>query len=307
MSVATQPEHGVKVQTNAPIPTWFRIGGCADRFAKPRSHEELLACVRMDPSLRVLGDGANLLVHDDGVGELVVSLESPEWESIEIDPRTGRVVAGAGVSLPRLIKATIDAGLSGLEGLGGIPATIGGALVMNAGGRFGQIGDVVQSVRAVDRSGLEVLLDRREIYFDYRRSGLGHLILTQAEFMLAPGDREKLRAFHKDVMAYKAESQPLAADSAGCVFKNPTLLADIEGIGAKGQRVSAGMLIDRAGCKGLSVGGARVSERHGNFIVTSAGCRASDVIDLMEIVSARVMERFGVRIDPEVVIWRREP
>jgi UDP-N-acetylmuramate dehydrogenase len=178
--------------------------------------------------------------------------------------------------------------------LGGIPATIGGALViMNAGGRFGQIGDVVQSVRAVDRSGIDVVLDRREIHFDYRRSGLGSLILTVAEFMLAPADREKLRAFHKDVMAYKAESRSRSRRIRRvCVFKNPTLLMDIEGIGAKGQCVSAGMLIDRAGCKGLSVGGARVSERHGNFIVTSSGCTASNVIDLMEIVSTRVMEAF---------------
>jgi UDP-N-acetylenolpyruvoylglucosamine reductase len=105
----------VKVQTNAPIPTWFRIGGRADRFTKPRTHEELLACVRMDPSLRVLGDGANLLVHDDGVGELVISLESPrvgEDRDRREDRASGR---GRGrASLPRLIKATIDAGLSGL-------------------------------------------------------------------------------------------------------------------------------------------------------------------------------------------------
>ena len=307
MSVASHPETELKLVCDARIPTWFGIGGRADRFATPRTHEELLACVRLDPSLRILGDGANLLVHDDGVAELVVSLQSPAWEEIRIDARTGRVVAGAGVSLPRLIKATLEAGLAGLEGLGGVPATIGGALVMNAGGRFGQIGDVVQSVRAIDRTGLEVTLDRREIRFDYRKSGLGELILTEAEFLLTPGDPVRIRGLHKEVMAYKAESQPLSADSAGCVFKNPTLVSDVESIGGKGQRVSAGMLIDRAGCKGLSVGGARVSERHGNFIVTTSGCLAADVIELMERVSARVMGSFGVRIEPEIMIWRREP
>ncbi len=307
MSVATHPEHGVRIATNAPIPTWFGIGGRAERFAAPRSHEELLDCVRIDPSLRILGDGANLLVDDQGVPELVVSLKTPAWERVHIDARTGRVVAGAGVSLPRLIKSTIDAGLSGLEGLGGIPATIGGALVMNAGGRFGQIGDVVQSVRGVDRTGLDAVRDRREIPFEYRKSGLGAMIVTEAEFLLAPANTEKLRAFHREVMAYKAESQPLNADSAGCVFKNPTLHADVEGIGPKGARVSAGMLIDRAGCKGMAEGGASVSERHGNFIVTSRGCSAASVITLMDRVAARVLDTFGIRIEPEIVIWRREP
>lgn len=307
MIVATEAPNDVKIEQNVMIPTWFGIGGCADRLARPRTHEELLACVRADPELRILGDGANLLVHDDGVSELVIELSAKEWEGIEIDARTGRVVAGAGASLPRLIKATIDAGLGGLEGLGGIPATIGGATVMNAGGKFGQIGDVIQSVRGIDRGAVDVVFDRREIAFDYRRSGLHRVIITSVEFLLTPGDPAKLRAFNKEVMTYKAESQPLSADSAGCAFKNPTLAVDVGGVGARGQRVSAGMLIDRAGCKGMRVGGAEVSDRHGNFIVTSGGCRAADVIDLMGRVADRVLNHFGVRIEPEIVIWRREP
>ena len=307
MSVATHSHDELIIDSNAPIPTWFKIGGRADRFARPRTSEELVRCVRIDPALRVLGDGANLLVHDDGVPELVVSLSDPAWKRIEIDPRTGRVLAGAGASLPRLIKATIDAGLEGIEGLGGIPATVGGAAIMNAGGRFGQIGDVVQCVHGIDREGIEVVRDRREIAFDYRRSGLNDIIITAVELLLRPADKASLRTRHLEVMAYKKDSQPLAADSAGCVFKNPTLIADVDGIGARGQRVSAGMLIDRSGCKGMSLGGASVSECHGNFIVTATGCRASDVLGLMERVAQRVLDRFGVKVDPEIVIWRREP
>lgn len=306
MSVATEDTNAVVIERDAPLSTWFGIGGRADRLARPRSIEDLLRCVRLDPALRVLGDGANLLVHDEGVSELVVCLSDPRWERTEIDQRTGRVVAGAGVSLPRLIKATIEAGLSGLEGLGGIPATVGGAVIMNAGGRFGQIGDAVQSVHAVDRAGIEVVRDRREIRFEYRRSGLHELILTSVEFMLSPSDPAALRQRHKEVMEYKTGSQPLSADSAGCVFKNPLLASDLEGIGARGERVSAGRLIDLAGCKGLSVGGASVSERHGNFIVTSRGCLAADVLELMERVRARVADRFGVMIEPEIVVWRRD-
>lgn len=307
MSVAVESTNEVRIERDAPIPTWFRIGGRADRFARPRNEAELAQCVRLDPYLRVLGDGANLLVHDDGVGELVVALTEPVWKKIEIDERTGRVVVGAGASLPRLIKATIDAGLAGIEGLGGIPATVGGAAIMNAGGKFGQIGDAVQCVRGVDRCGLEVVRDRREITFDYRRSGLQDIIITSVELMLTPSDAVALKAKHLEVMAYKKDSQPLAADSAGCVFKNPTLGADVAGIGQKGSRVSAGMLIDRAGCKGMSIGGATVSERHGNFIVTAAGCRAAEVLELMNRVSRRVAETFGVSIEPEIVVWRREP
>ncbi len=307
MSVAVPSHNELVIERDVPIATWFKIGGRAERFAKPRSVDELAQCVRLDPELRVLGDGANLLVHDDGVAELVVELAEPCWKRIEIDARTGRVVAGAGALLQRLIKSTIDAGLAGIEGLGGIPATVGGAAIMNAGGKFGQIGDVVQCVRGIDRAGIDVVRDRREIAFDYRRSGLNDIIITSVELMLRPSDAAALKVKHREVMAYKKDSQPLAADSAGCVFKNPALATDLDGIGAKGARVSAGMLIDRAGCKGLSVGGATVSDRHGNFIVTAPGCRAADVLGLMDLVTQRVTDAFGVKIEPEIVIWRREP
>jgi UDP-N-acetylmuramate dehydrogenase len=300
--VASEPV----IQRNAPIPTWFGIGGGAERLCVPRSAEELRRCVEIDPTLRVLGDGANLLVDDDGVAELVVELSAPAFTKIEMDARSGRVVVGAGADLAKVVTESVRLGLSGLEGLGGIPATIGGAVMMNAGGAFGEIGPRVVRVFAVDRQGRERVLENgKDVTFGYRHSGLQGLIITGAELMLPPGDAAALRAKLKDVMVYKKGSQPMADNSAGCCFKNPTLAEDVKDIGAKGSRVSAGMLIDRAGCKGLRVGGASVSMRHGNFVVTEAGARARDVIELMGLLVARVRDAFGVTIEPEVVVWSR--
>ncbi len=150
-----------------------------------------------------------------------------------------------------------------------------------------------------------MVLERSQIDFSYRHSGLTGLIITSVELLLPPGNPAMLRGRLKDVMAYKKSSQPMAENSAGCCFKNPTLSADLKDIGAAGQRVSAGLLIDRAGCKGMRVGGAMVSPRHGNFVVTGPGAKARDVIELMELMVKRVRDAFGVTIEPEVVIWRR--
>lgn len=309
MSIAEPPVRTdpVQIVTNAPIPTWFGIGGGADRFAKPTSTAQLLECLRIDPHMRILGDGANLLVDDDGVGELVCSLSAPTFSAIEWNDRTGMVRAGAGANLPKLITESVRRGLGGIEGLGGIPASLGGAVRMNAGGAFGQIADVVKTVRGLDRRGHAIELPRDQIAFNYRHSGLDDLIITEIELELTPGDATALRTKLKEVMEYKKASQPMADRSAGCVFKNPTLdrsLPEIPG-SAPGQRVSAGMLIDKAGCKGLRTGGASVSERHANFIVTDAGAKARDVITLLELVTRRVQSAFGVSLIPEVVVWRR--
>lgn len=299
------------IQFEAPIPTWFGVGGRADALARPRSVDELRDLLRMyaGQPIRVLGDGANLLVDDDGVDGLVVSLDRLDSiEYIGYDPVTGSIPdraraicmrVGAGVKLPKLIVETVRFGIAGLEVLSGIPASVGGAVFMNAGGAFGQIADVVDTVHAVSRLGDTLRIPHDQIQFDYRHSGLGWLVITEVEFdvTLLPAERHaKLRQRMKDVMAYKRDTQPLGDDSAGCVFKNPLVGAE---------RVSAGMLIDRAGCKGMRVGGAQVSPQHANFIVTEPGCRARDVIALMEQVRARVHETLFVELEPEVAVWRR--
>ncbi len=304
-----QTAPSLEILEHAPIPTWFGVGGGADRFATPRSLDELRHAREIDPALRVLGDGANLLVDDAGVGGLVVSLKSPAFQETRIDARTGSVHAGAGADFQKLIHETVRAGLGGLEGLVGIPASVGGACIMNAGGAFGQVADAVHRVEALDRSGRSVVRERAQIPFGYRHSGLGDLIVTSVELRLTPGDPEALRARLKECMAYKKRSQPMAADSAGCCFKNPTLRAPLSLPGREaipaGSRASAGLLIDKAGCKGLRIGGAEVSPVHGNFLIAHPGARARDVIDLMDEVARRVFDAFGVAIEREVVVWER--
>src|SRR5262249_36504514 len=157
----------------------------------------------LDPDLRIFGDGANLLVDDTGVSELVVELTSHEFTSVRRDDATGLTIAGAGVNLFDLINQTVRVGLSGLEGLGGIPATIGGAAIRNAGGAFGQFSDSVARIHARDGCGRMLSLERSRIDFGYRRSGLNHLIITSVELDLRPGDAKALRTKHKEVMAYK--------------------------------------------------------------------------------------------------------
>jgi UDP-N-acetylmuramate dehydrogenase len=308
-SVQTLPE----IRTNAPIPTWFGVGGGADRFCTPTTIDQLSACLEMDSSLKILGDGANLLVDDDGIGELVAFLDGPEFGKVQIDAKTGGVYAGAAAKLPSLIKKTSEQGLAGLETLAGFPATVGGAVVMNAGGRYGEISQFITHVHAVDRSGRQITLTRQEISFSYRHSGLNHLIITGARFQLIPDDPARLKARRLEVMEYKRQTQPLADNSAGCCFKNPTIAAalKLESQGAQtlefapGSRVSAGLLIDRAGCKGLSLGSAVVSPQHGNFLTATKKGSARDVIKLIEQVKRRVHDAYGITLETEVVIWRR--
>lgn len=302
----THVSHAPVILRDAPIPTWFGVGGRADRLCQPVDGDQLRACLDIDPEARILGDGANLLVDDAGVAELVVELSAPYFTSFEIDAASGVVSAGAGVKLPRLINEAVRAGLGGIEGLAGIPASLGGAIVMNAGGAFGQISDVVGRVHALDRTGVEVDLERDQIAFAYRESGLTHLIITRVELHLRPGEPESLRARQLEVMEYKSRTQPLKDRSAGCVFRNPTLARPVHGVGGAGERVSAGRLIDLAGCKGTRIGGATVSHAHGNFIVAEADAAARDIIRLMSAVQRRVYETHGVRLEPEVVVWERE-
>ncbi len=303
----TTHTENLNIEQNAPISTWYRIGGRADRLARPQSQDHLLQCLDLDPDLKILGEGANLLVDDSGIGNLIVSMQTDVFKAIEIDQSTGLVRAGAGVALPRLITQTVNAGLAGLQGLAGFPATIGGALTMNAGGKFGTISDHLLQIQAIDRAGRIHELNKADIDFTYRHSGLNHLIVCSAVFQLQPADSVDLKAQLADCMAYKTASQPMSEKSAGCAFKNPTLTQSIDSIGQSGDRVSAGMLIDHANCKGMTVGGATVSSLHANFITTTPDAKAHDVIELMDQVRAKVHDTFDVTLENEIVIWSRNP
>lgn len=300
---------------DAPIPTWFKVGGRADALAKPRDAAEVrdLMLAFAHGPIRVLGDGANLLVDDDGVDGLVLDLR--DLDSVEFDDHAlpaGSVPGsreamtlircGAGANLPKLITECVRRGLAGIEGLAGIPASMGGAVVMNAGGAFGQIGDAVHAVHAITRGGEALHIPRHELHFDYRHSGLNHLVIIGVDLALRPvpdAERAALRERLKEVMAYKKRTQPMADNSAGCYWKNPHDPAN------PGKRLSAGKLIDECGLKGLSVGGAAVSDQHANFVVTREGCTARDIITLMAQVRQRVLDRTGIALVPEVVTWRR--
>jgi UDP-N-acetylmuramate dehydrogenase len=288
---------------HAPVSTWFGVGGTADRLVRPSTISEITACVRSGLRCRVLGDGANLLVADAGVDGLVIDLA--RLNNTAIDTQTGVVRAEAGTNLPKLITRTARAGLEGLEVLAGIPASVGGAAVMNAGGKFGSIADSIRAVEIIDAGGNLQRCSRDQIPFAYRHSGLSGVVVA-VEFALTPADPASVRERLKSCMAYKKDTQPLASDSAGCCFRNPELTEPLDGIGGAGQRVSAGLLLDRSGCKGLRRGGVVVSHEHANFVVAEAGATATDVVDLLRDAANRVFDRFGVRLDREVVVWNRE-
>ncbi len=299
------------VQRNVAIPTWFGVGGGADALVTVGSVEELSAVLREERVVRVLGEGANLLVDDSGVDGVVVSLA--RLDGVEC-AEGGLVRVGAGADLMKLITSTVRDGLAGLEALAGIPASIGGACVMNAGGAFGSFAEFVRRVRVVARDGSARWMTREEIGFDYRRSGLEGEIVVEVELGLREvegKEQEEARARLKEVMAYKKGSQPMAERSAGCVWKNPMAPSDWTGMRTPdAHRVPAGWLVDQTGLKGVQIGGAMVSPRHANFVVTEQwegkpACTAGDVLALMREVRTRVLDRHGIALEPEVVVWRR--
>jgi UDP-N-acetylmuramate dehydrogenase len=250
----------------------------------------------------VLGRGANLLVADRGVGGVVVVLDDPFFTRVSVEG--GTVLAGAGADLPRLVLDTAKRGLAGLEGLAGIPATLGGAVRMNAGGAFGSIGQVVAAVTVVESDGTVRTLDRDELVFSYRSSSIAAPCIADVRLELAEDDADSLGRRIKEIFLFKKTTQPLAENSAGCAFKNPVDPAvDANDYGGPLPRVSAGKLIDQAGLKGFRSGGAQVSTHHANFITTHPGCTAGDVLAVMDHVADVVFQKYGIRLQREVVVW----
>ena len=278
--------------------TWYGLGGRARILAHPADIDELAALVRHchehDIRTFVLGRGANLLVADEGVDGVVIRLDQPQFCGLEIEGR--RVVAGAGFDLRKLVLKTADEGLGGFEGLAGIPATVGGAVRMNAGGSFGEIGQSVVRVKVMDHAGKVYWKDRSDLVFTYRSTNITDPYILQVEFELAPADSHRLKQRIKEVFRYKKASQPLADHSPGCAFKNPRPAPPQTS-------QSAGSLIDQAGLKGYREGGAHVSDRHANFIIADPGASAADVRAVLEHVEAVVRDRFGVTLEREVVLW----
>lgn len=275
----------------APL-TWLKVGGPAQYFLTPRSREELsqilATCHASQIPVRVLGSGSNLLVRDEGVPGAVIRLSEPAFTGVTVEGTT--CTAGAGALLSHVISESVRAGLAGFETLAGIPGTIGGAVFGNAGGRHGEIANLVTSVTAMDFQGREVVRTGDELNFSYRSSDFTDLVILSVTFTLQVGQPDDITDRLRKIWITKKASQPLSSQSVGCIFKNP-------------RGSSAGELIEKAGMKGTRVGGAEVSDRHANFIVATDGATSDDVLRLMDLVKSKVSGQFGVHLEPEVKIW----
>jgi UDP-N-acetylmuramate dehydrogenase len=249
---------------------------------------------------RVLGSGANLLVDDAGVEGVVISLAHPAFASLEVNTEGGieLMKVGAGHELMKLVTECARRGLSGIEGMTGIPAHVGGAIAMNAGGRYGEIGDAVHAVAIVRPDGELRVFARSELHFAYRHATLPEGVIAWATFSMREDNPLAVRARVQEYMAYKKSVQPMSNQAAGCMFKNPV-------DPASGQRVSAGRLIDEAGLKGHRVGKAFISDRHANFFTCDPGATTDDVRELVRIAQRAVHDRTGLGLETEVVFWSR--
>ena len=278
--------------------TTFKVGGPAEWFIETRTSDEIVDALRIAHARAVrvtmLGGGSNVLVGDRGVRGLVIR---PRGGAVaQIDDT--RIRADAAMTINGLVRWTVQRGIAGLEAWAGTPGTVGGAIFGNAhfGGRL--IGELVESVRLAGLDGAARDLSREEMEFGYDRSRLqktGEVVLS-AVFHVSSGDPTSLRDVARQSLAYRKNTQPLDTPSAGCIFQNPgraDVPADIP--------ASAGALVDRAGLKGASRGDARVSPTHGNFIVNEGRATAADIRALIDVCRMQVTERFGVRLQEEIV------
>jgi UDP-N-acetylmuramate dehydrogenase len=205
----------------------------------------------------------------------------------------------AGADMATTLMETVRHGLDGLTAMAGIPASIGGAIRMNAGGKFGSICDSLETVTCLSNTGELITLARDDIRFGYRESRIAEPIILSSTFALQKCDPIAIRKKVIEIFAWKTSRQPLAESSAGCAFKNP-LLPD-------GTRMSAGKLIDNAGLKGFSVGGASISKQHANFIITNSNATSKNVVELIRIVREKVEDKTQIHLQNEIVIWSRDP
>lgn len=279
------------VTFNAPLRdyTSFRIGGPADVFVEPADVEDVCRLVRQARAAKVrifvLG-GTNLLIRDRGIRGVVVGLA--KLRAIKEEP--GHVLfAEGGVGMPTLIGHAVRRSLSGLEWAAGIPGTVAGCVVMNAGTRLGEMSSAVKAVRVVTLAGHIVDCPAADITFTYRRARLPRGIVVGVWVQLKAGVREAIGHVVKDYLTYRKDTQPLTMPSAGCVFKNPP-------------NDSAGRLIETAGLKGARVGDAQVSEKHANFIVNRGHASAADVVTLMTKVRREVARCTGTTLELELKI-----
>lgn len=270
--------------------TTFRVGGNADYFVMPQNASEIKAivelCKTVEMPFYILGNGSNLLVSDAGYRGVIIQIYK-EIDHIEVIGETVKVQAGA--LLSRVGNAALENELTGFEFAAGIPGTVGGAVVMNAGAYGGEMKDIIVSATVLTQEGEIVTLNKEELELGYRTSVIaknGYIVL-EAEYKLQKGDKEAIRARMDELKVQRVTKQPLEYPSAGSTFKRP-------------EGYFAGKLIQDAGLRGFQVGGAQVSEKHCGFVINKDQAKAADVMELMRQVSEKVMQEFGVKLEPEV-------
>lgn len=270
--------------------TTFRIGGPADYYLCPHSTEELQKilqiCKKNKMEFFVLGNGSNLLVSDKGYRGVVIQL----WKNFsDIVTKEDTITVKAGALLSKVAAEALEEGLTGMEFASGIPGTIGGAVVMNAGAYGGEMKDIIKEVTVLTKEGDILTISKEEMNFGYRTSVVkekGYVVISVV-LQLKKGDRAEIRKVMDDLKERRVTKQPLDMPSAGSTFKRP-------------EGYFAGKLIMDAGLRGFSVGGAQISEKHCGFVVNKGDATAADVLGLIKEVQKRVQEKFGVALEPEV-------
>ena len=285
----------IEARAQAPLAeyTTWRVGGPAEWLVEPTGLDDietwLLWAKNRDLACRVIGAGSNLLIHDDGLPGLTLCLR--KLQGVTIDPNSGLVEALAGEPIPSLARRVAKAGLHGLEWSVGIPGTVGGAAVMNAGAQGGCIADRLESVRVMPIQGGDSFeLSADQLDFAYRHSRLQQdgLVVLSARFHLEPGhDPKELKRITSGNLSHRTTTQPYQQPSCGSVFRNP-------------EPQKAGRLIEEMGLKGTRIGGAEVSTLHANFIVNIGDAQARDIYQLIHLVQDRIKAAHGIHLHPEV-------
>ncbi len=286
------PKENIHIEEPLAKHTTFRVGGPADCLVEIESTEHLKKIQKylrlIEVPYTILGNGSNLLVGDGGYRGVVLQI-GDKMADIRVEGNT--ITAKAGALLSKTARAALEHGLTGLEFASGIPGSIGGAVVMNAGAYGGEMKQVVTSVTVLDQEGEELILDNDTMEFGYRTSIIKHrpFIVTEVTMKLTPGDPAAIKATMDDLAARRREKQPLEYPSAGSTFKRP-------------EGHFAGQLIMDAGLKGYQIGGARVSDKHCGFIINTGTARATDVLALIRYTQQTVKQKFDVNLDPEVIL-----
>ncbi|MFC1807199.1 UDP-N-acetylmuramate dehydrogenase [Candidatus Omnitrophota bacterium] len=284
-----------KLIINAPMSryTTMRVGGPALALYQPKCLTDLRDAIKLisgnNISLLAIGRGSNIIVKDSGTEKIVIKLSSPFFNKVKASDNY--LICGGGVFLNKICYMAERNSLGGSEFLIGIPGTIAGAIVQNAGAHGSSISDIVRDISCVNLKGNIETLKRDEISFGYRESNLAKKIIVGVTLALKTKSRKKINSLLSSYVRERLSQQDYAFPSAGCIFKNP-----------KGSALSAGELIDRCGLKGEILGGAYISDKHANFIVNRSKAKASEIIDLASIIRIRVKEKFNITLEEEVKI-----